>query len=202
MPRVAGKREVCLKRVPTMGHRLTKITTRTGDAGQTGLTGGERVDKDSARIEAIGDVDELNSAIGLVLAHDVPPEVHECLIQVQHDLFNLGGELSMPDQVLVGAGDVERLEHLLDQFNAGLPPLKEFILPGGGAAAATCHLARAVCRRVERRLIALARTEPVNMPARIYLNRLSDLLFILCRVIARSSGEGEVYWQSHRSSRT
>ncbi len=182
-----------------MGKRLTKIYTRTGDAGQTGLTGGERVDKDSARIDAIGDVDELNSVISLVLAHNVPGEVRECLTQVQHDLFNLGGELSMRDQALITSDDIERLEQVLERFNADLPPLKEFILPGGGAASASCHLARAVCRRAERRVIALARVETVNMPARIYLNRLSDLLFVLCRVIARASGQGEVMWRSART---
>jgi cob(I)alamin adenosyltransferase len=182
-----------------MGNRLTKIYTRTGDAGQTGLTGGERVDKDSARIEAIGDVDELNSAIGLVLTHNVPREVCDCLTQVQHDLFNLGGELSMRDQALIAPGDVERLERSIDRLNADLPPLKEFILPGSGPAAASCHLARAICRRAERRVIALARVEAVNRPARAYLNRLSDLLFVLCRVIARASGEGEVLWRSMRA---
>lgn len=182
-----------------MGNRLTKIYTRTGDAGQTGLTGGERVDKDCARIEAIGDVDELNSAIGLVLVHDIPLEVRECLVLVQHNLFNLGGELSMPGQSLITVGDVEGLERTLDEFNANLPPLKEFILPGGGPAAATCHLARTVCRRAERRVIALARAESVNVPARVYLNRLSDLLFVLCRVIAHAGGEEEVYWHSARS---
>jgi cob(I)alamin adenosyltransferase len=183
-----------------VGKRLTKIYTRTGDAGQTGLTGGERVDKDSHRIEAIGDVDELNCAIGLVLAHDAPPEVRVSLTQVQHDLFNLGGELSMRDCTLISQADVERLERTLDKFNAALPALREFILPGGGAAAASCHLARAICRRAERRVIALARNEPVNMPTRIYLNRLSDLLFVLCRVLTLAAGEREVYWQSRRSS--
>jgi cob(I)alamin adenosyltransferase len=183
-----------------VGNRLTKIYTRTGDAGQTGLTGGERVDKDSARVEAMGDVDELNSAIGLVLAHKITPEVSECLTQVQDDLFNLGGELSMPGHSLIEGGDIERLEHALDQFNEDLLPLRDFILPGGGAAAASCHLARAVCRRAERRVVTLARSEPVNKQARVYLNRLSDLLFVLCRVIARASGEGEVYWRSARTT--
>ncbi len=181
-----------------MGNRLTKIYTRTGDAGQTGLTGGERVDKDSARVEAMGEVDELNSVIGLVLAHGLTPEVSECLTQVQNDLFNLGGELSMPGYSLIESGDIERLEHTLDRFNEYLPPLRDFILPGGGTAAASCHLARAVCRRAERRVVTLARSEPVNKQARVYLNRLSDLLFVLCRVIARASGEGEVYWRAAR----
>lgn len=180
-----------------MGHRLSKITTRTGDAGQTGLADGARVDKDSARIAAIGDVDELNSAIGLALAYDVPKEVRDCLTQIQHDLFDLGGELSLPAQRgLIAAADGARLEHWLERFNRELPPLKEFILPGGGQAAASCHLARAVCRRAERSTIALARSEAVGMPLRVYLNRLSDLLFVLARVIARKAGAGEVLWQS------
>jgi cob(I)alamin adenosyltransferase len=182
-----------------VGHRLTKIYTRTGDAGQTSLTGGARVDKDSARIEAIGDVDELNSVIGVVLAHELPLDVRVCLTEVQHELFELGGELSMPDQALITCGHCDALERTIDRFNAELPPLKEFILPGGGPAATSCHLARAVCRRAERRVIALARTEPVNAPARVYLNRLSDLLFVLCRVIGRASGEGEVMWNSART---
>lgn len=182
-----------------MGHRLTKIYTRTGDAGQTGLTGGERVDKDCARIEVIGEVDELNSAIGLTLAQDLPPDVRDCLVEVQHDLFDLGGELSMRERALITEGHVERLERVVDRLNAQLPPLREFILPGGGPAAASCHLARSVCRRAERRVVALARLEAVNMPARVYLNRLSDLLFVLCRVIARAAGEAEVLWRSARS---
>lgn len=185
-----------------MGNRLTKIYTRTGDDGQTGLTGGERTGKDSARIEAIGDVDELNCAIGLVLVHDIPLGVRGCLTQVQHDLFNLGGELSMRDRALIVPGDIDDLERTIDLFNAELPPLAEFILPGGGLATVSCHLARAICRRAERRVIALSRTEAVNLPVCIYLNRLSDLLFVLCRVIARAGGEGEVYWQSRRVSQT
>ena len=184
-----------------MSHRLTKIYTRTGDAGQTGLTGGERVEKDSARVEAIGDVDELNSAIGLVLAHDIPLEVRDCLTQIQHNLFNLGGELSMRDHTLIVASDAEDLERVLDRFNAELPPLKEFILPGGSAAVASCHLARAICRRTERRVIALAKVETVNPPVRVYLNRLSDLLFVLCRVLALADGEQEIYWQSARADK-
>jgi len=181
-----------------VSHRLTKIYTRTGDAGQTGLTGGERVEKDCARIEAIGDVDELNSAIGLVLAHDIPLEVRGCLTQVQHALFNLGGELSMRDHALIGAGDAEDLERTVDLFNAELPPLEEFILPGGSGAAASCHLARAICRRAERRVVTLAHVETVNPPVRVFLNRLSDLLFVLCRILALADGEQEVLWQSAR----
>jgi len=184
-----------------VGHRLTKIYTRTGDAGQTGLTGGERVEKDCACIEAIGDVDELNSAIGQVLAHDIPLEVRRCLTRIQHTLFNLGGELSMRDHALIATSDAEDLERTLDLFNADLPSLKEFILPGGSAAAASCHLARAICRRAERRVITLARVETVNPPVRVYLNRLSDLLFVLCRVLALADNEQETYWQSARGGK-
>src|SRR5680860_1294932 len=184
-----------------LSHRLTKIYTRTGDAGQTGLTGGERVEKDSARIEAIGDVDELNSAIGLVLAHDIPLEVRGCLTQMQHTLVNLGGELSMRDQALIDANDADDLERTFALFNADPPPLKEFILPGGSAAVASCHLARAICRRAERRVITLAKVETVNAPVRVYLNRLSDLLFVLCRVLALADGEQETYWQSARADK-
>lgn len=183
-----------------MGHRLTKIYTRTGDAGQTSLTGGERIDKDSARIEAMGDVDELNSALGLVLAYAIPLEVRACLTDVQHALFNLGGELSMRDRALITPADVDDLERRVDVLNAELPPLKEFILPGGDPAVASCHLARAICRRAERRLVALMRVESVGESARVYLNRLSDLLFVACRVIARARGESETYWESHRTS--
>ena len=183
-----------------MGHRLTKIYTRTGDAGQTSLTGGERIDKDSVRIEAMGDVDELNSALGLVLAYDIPPEVRGCLTGVQHALFNLGGELSMRDRALITPTDIDDLERTIDVLNAELPPLKEFILPGGDPAAASCHLARAICRRAERRVVALMRAESVGEPTRAYLNRLSDLLFVASRVIARAGGRSETYWQSPRTN--
>ena len=181
-----------------MGNRLSKIYTRTGDEGMTGLSTGERVRKDSLRIEAMGDVDELNSVIGMVLAIELPEAVADCLIDVQHDLFNLGAELSMPGEALVDSGRIDWLEATLDSFNDELPPLLEFILPGGGLAAATCHLARSVCRRAERHLVALAAEEPVTGAARTYLNRLSDLLFVLARIIAREAGAGEVLWQSAR----
>jgi cob(I)alamin adenosyltransferase len=183
-----------------MGHRLTKIYTRTGDDGSTGLADGTRTAKDSARIVAIGEIDELNSVIGMVLSQTAEESVHECLTDIQHDLFNLGAEISLPTKSLVTAHDVERLERLLDGFNKDLPPLKEFILPGGGAAATTCHLARAVCRRAERALVSLSRNERVDGAALGYLNRLSDLLFVLCRVLARNSSGGEVYWRSTRRS--
>ena len=178
-----------------MGDRLTTIYTRSGDAGRTGLADGQRVEKTSPRIEAIGAVDELNSAIGVVLAYPIPDEVKACLGQVQHELFDLGGELSMPGATLLQAQGTQRLERLLDEFNNTLPTLKEFILPAGGLAASCCHLARAICRRAERRMIALGQSEPVNEASRTYLNRLSDLLFVISRVLARHAGEREVYWR-------
>lgn len=181
-----------------MGNRLSKIYTRTGDGGTTGLGDGTRVPKDSPRVATYGTVDELNSNIGVVLASEVPDEVREILTQVQHDLFDLGGELCIPGMVLVHAANVERLEQAIDHFNASLPPLKEFILPGGGMAAAHCHVARTVCRRAERHAVALAREASVRHEAVQYLNRLSDLLFVLCRVLARASGHGEVLWQHER----
>ena len=181
-----------------MGNRLSKIYTRTGDEGMTGLSTGDRVRKDSLRIEVMGDVDELNSVLGMVLAVELPEAVADCLIDVQHDLFNLGAELSMPGEALVDHGRIDWLEATLDSFNDELPPLMEFILPGGGLAASSCHLARAVCRRAERHLVALASDEPVTLESRTYLNRLSDLLFVLARIIAREAGEGEVFWESQR----
>lgn len=181
-----------------MGNRLSKIYTKTGDDGTTGLGDGTRVAKDSARVAAYGTVDELNSAIGLVLAQQIPAAVREALTQVQHDLFDLGGELCIPGMAVVHDRDVERLEHTLDAFNADLPPLKDFILPGGGVAAACAHVARTVCRRAEREIIALARSETVRAETIRYLNRLSDLLFVLARVMARASGHGEVLWQHER----
>jgi cob(I)alamin adenosyltransferase len=184
-----------------MGNRLSKIYTRTGDDGTTGLGDGTRVAKDSARVAAYGTVDELNSAIGIVLACEVSAPVREVLTQVQHDLFDLGGELCIPGIAMVHAADIERLEHTLDAFNADLPVLKEFILPGGGMAAAQCHLARTICRRAERKVITLTRQETVRAEAVHYLNRLSDLLFVIARVLARESGHGEVLWQHERRKR-
>ena len=179
-----------------MGNRLSKIYTRTGDDGTTGLGNGERVAKDSLRIETIGAVDELNCAIGRVLVHDLRDAMRECLQAVQHKLFDLGGELSIPGYRAIESEDVERLESALNDFNAQLPPLKEFILPGGGRAAADCHMARAICRRAERRLVSLASEEDVGEHARRYLNRLSDLLFVLCRILARDEGGVEVLWRN------
>ncbi len=179
-----------------MGNRLSRIYTRTGDQGSTGLGNGERVAKDCPRIEAIGAVDELNCAIGRVLVHDVREAVRQSLQIVQHKLFDLGGELSIPGYQAVRDEDVAQLESDLEQFNADLPPLKEFILPGGGRAAADCHLARAICRRAERRLVSLARDEDIREQARVYLNRLSDLLFVMCRILARDEGGIEVLWRN------
>jgi len=182
-----------------VGHRLSKIYTRTGDDGTTGLGDGSRVPKDSLRVTAYGTVDELNSTIGMVLAVEgVDDAVRETLTQVQHELFDLGGELCIPGMAMIDDADIERLETVLDGFNEPLPPLKDFILPGGGMAAATCHLARTVCRRAERDVVVLSHVEDVRPQASRYLNRLSDLLFVLCRVLARASGHGEVLWQHER----
>jgi cob(I)alamin adenosyltransferase len=181
-----------------MGHRLSKITTRTGDAGDTGLGDGARVPKDSARIAALGDIDELNSTIGLLLSEQVPPEVRAVLEQVQHDLFDLGGEVSIPGHSLLTEQQVESLERSVEEWNSALSPLKEFILPGGSRAAAAAHLARTVCRRAERTLVALGRHEPVGEPARRYLNRLSDLLFVAGRSLNRAAGGGDVQWRHKR----
>ena len=179
-----------------MGNRLSKIYTRTGDDGSTGLGDGSRVSKENLRVEAYGTVDEANSAIGVILSMTtLPPAIAQCLTEVQHDLFDLGGELCIPGHRMIEATQVERLETELDGFNEGLPPLKEFILPGGGPAAAACHLARAVCRRAERRCWSLARTENVSSEALKYLNRLSDLLFVLARVLARNEKGSEVVWR-------
>ena len=181
-----------------MGNRLSKIYTRTGDDGSTGLGDGSRVGKDSARVEAYGTVDEANSCIGLLLATDMPEPVRDLLIRIQHQLFDLGGELCIPGHAAIFDADIDALEAQLDQFNEGLPALKEFILPGGGEAAARCHIARTVVRRAERRTVELARLESVRPQPVHYLNRLSDLLFVLSRVLARASGHGEVLWKHER----
>lgn len=182
-----------------MGNRLSKIYTRTGDDGTTGLGDGSRIPKDSARVEAYGTVDEANSAIGMVLASDAVPEaVRTCLTEVQHDLFELGGELCIPGHAAVKDVFIERLERELDAFNEGLPTLKEFILPGGGPAAAACHLARTITRRAERRVFTLSQSEDVRPEALRYLNRLSDLLFVVARVVARAESGQEVLWNRDR----
>jgi cob(I)alamin adenosyltransferase len=182
-----------------MGNRLSKIYTRTGDDGTTGLGDGSRVPKDSPRVEAYGTVDELNSALGVLLAFpDLPDAVRRCLTQVQHELFDMGGELCIPGHTAIQARQITRLEEELDAFNDALPPLKEFILPGGGAAAAACHLARTVARRAERRVWTLARAESVSPEVVKYLNRLSDLLFVIARVLARHERGTEVLWRHER----
>jgi cob(I)alamin adenosyltransferase len=182
-----------------MGNRLSKIYTRTGDDGTTGLGDGSRVAKESARIEAIGAVDELNSAVGVVLGVvDLPLPVLALLQDVQHDLFDLGGELSIPGHAILGAAHVTRLEQALDGFNDQLPPLQDFILPSGGPATAACHLARAIARRAERRVWSLARTDRVAAVLPQYLNRLSDLLFVLARVLVRHERGSEVLWRHDR----
>lgn len=182
-----------------MGNRLSKIYTRTGDDGTTGLGDGSRIDKDSPRVEAYGTVDEANSAIGLVLASTaVPDAIRNCLTEVQHDLFELGGELCIPGHRAVEAGFVDRLELKLDEFNADLPPLKDFILPGGGQAAAACHLARTIVRRAERRVRSLAKQEDVRDEVLRYLNRLSDLLFVIARLLAREESGQEIIWDRSR----
>jgi len=179
-----------------MGKRLSKIYTRTGDQGSTGLGDGSRVQKDSLRVEVYGTVDELNCTIGMVLAvPGIPEAVRRCLTDVQHDLFDLGGELCIPGTQLVTVAYTQRLESELDGFNEALPPLEDFILPGGGPAAAVCHLARTVCRRAERIGWSLARTEAVAADALIYLNRLSDLLFVIARVLARHENGTETIWR-------
>jgi cob(I)alamin adenosyltransferase len=183
-----------------MGNRLSKIYTRTGDAGTTGLGDGSRVGKSSPRITALGDVDELNSLIGVILCEDLPQEVRELLVGIQHDLFDLGGELSIPGAVMLQETQAARLEAAIDDFNAELGPLKEFILPGGSRAAALTHLARTVCRRAERVTVGLALDEPVSEAGRQYLNRLSDLLFVLGRWLNRSAGVGDVLWQKGRQA--
>ena len=181
-----------------MGNRLSKIYTRTGDDGTTGLGDGSRVAKDDPRVDAYGTVDEANSAIGLVLATDLPEGIEALLTSVQHQLFDLGGELCIPGHAAIRDADIDALERALDGYNADLPALKEFILPGGGEAAARCHLARTIVRRAERATVALARTETVRAEPIRYLNRLSDLLFVLARVLARASGHGEVTWRHER----
>lgn len=184
-----------------MGHRLSKIYTRTGDDGTTGLGDGSRVPKDDPRVEAYGTVDELNSAIGMVLAETIPGRVRDCLETIQHELFDLGSELCMPGYAAITDEHVNRLEQSLDTLNADLPPLKEFILPGGGRAAAACHLARTICRRAERRTQTLARRENTTLIGLRYLNRLSDLLFVMARVLARDANGEEVQWRSARLRR-
>lgn len=181
-----------------MGHRLSKIYTRTGDEGTTGLGDGGRISKHSPRVHALGEIDELNSHLGLLLAATLPAGLASALLEIQHDLFDLGGELSIPGATLLPAQASGRLEAHIDSANADLPPLKEFILPSGGEAVARCHVARAVCRRAERAVVALAEAETVGPGGLQYLNRLSDLLFVWARVLARAAGGTEVMWDRSR----
>jgi cob(I)alamin adenosyltransferase len=182
-----------------MGKRLSKIYTRTGDDGTTGLGDGSRVNKDSLRVEAYGTVDEANSAIGSILANgSITAPIRECLTEIQHDLFDLGGELCIPGHSAIEAHFVDRIEKNLDRFNADLPSLQDFILPGGGQAAAACHVARATVRRAERRVASLRKVETVRDEALIYLNRLSDLLFVIARLLARAESGEEVLWNRER----
>src|ERR1700761_8794776 len=177
-----------------MGNRLSKIATRTGDDGTTGLGDGSRVRKDDARIAAIGDVDELNSNIGVLLCETLPDDVRAALTSIQHDLFDLGGELCIPGHSMIEATHLAQLDAWIDHYNASLPPLKEFILPGGSRAAALAHVGRTVCRRAERSIVALGRIAQINEAPRQYVNRLSDLLFVLSRVLNRAAGGTDVLW--------
>ncbi|VAW82953.1 ATP:Cob(I)alamin adenosyltransferase [hydrothermal vent metagenome] len=183
-----------------MGHRLSKIYTRTGDKGTTGLGDGSRVDKDSLRVEAYGSVDELNSIIGLLVTHEMPAAITAGLVEIEHDLFDMGGELCIPGHSVVTDKQVERLEQLLDSLNAELAPLKEFILPGGAPAAAVCHMARTVCRRAERRVVSLAREQSISEPSLRYLNRLSDLLFVMSRSLNHAASVDDVLWQRGKNT--
>ncbi|SDB83530.1 cob(I)yrinic acid a,c-diamide adenosyltransferase [Paraburkholderia lycopersici] len=186
-----------------MGNRLSKIATRTGDDGTTGLGDGSRVRKDDARIAAIGDVDELNSQIGVLLCESLPDDVRDVLVAIQHDLFDLGGELCIPGHTLVADEHLARLDAWLAHYNATLPPLKEFILPGGSRAAALAHVCRTVCRRAERVVVALGAPDsgaPLADAPRRYVNRLSDLLFVLARVLNRAAGGSDVLWRHDRGA--
>jgi len=181
-----------------MGNRLSKIYTRTGDDGTTGLGDGSRTDKDGLRVAAYGTTDELNSVLGLLLAHGVPEAVHKVLHEIQHHLFDLGGELCIPGHQAIVQSHIDWLEESLDHFNDDLPALRDFILPGGSIAASQCHVARTVCRRAERLVVSLMRQEEVPPFSMKYLNRLSDLLFVIARVLARAEGGSEVLWQKDR----
>lgn len=183
-----------------MGHRLSKIYTRTGDAGTTGLGDGNRVSKDSLRIHCLGEVDELNAVVGVLLCEELPEDIRALLTDVQHDLFDLGGEVCIPGMSMITNKQVEKLEQALDHLNDKLEPLKEFILPGGTRPAALAHQVRTVCRRAERMLVALAQEEAVNEGPRQYLNRLSDLMFVLGRALNRSGGRGDVLWQKGKNA--
>ena len=183
-----------------MGNRLSKIATRTGDDGTTGLGDGTRTRKDALRVQAMGDVDELNSQIGVLLCEDMPADLREELITIQHDLFDLGGELCIPGFTMIKEAQVIRLDDLLEKYNATLPALSEFILPGGSRAAALAHVCRTVCRRAERVIVSLGHEETLNPQPRQYVNRLSDLMFVLARVLNRYSGGSDVLWEKGRNA--
>ena len=185
-----------------MGKRLTQIATRTGDDGTTGLGDNTRVSKDSLRVHAMGDVDELNSHIGLLLCESLPAQVRDLLLDIQHQLFNLGGELSIPGFELLKSEAVAALDAALAEHNARLPRLEEFILPGGNRAASQAHVCRTVARRAERAVVALGQADPLRETPRQYLNRLSDLMFVLARVLNRADGGDDVYWKSERLARS
>jgi cob(I)alamin adenosyltransferase len=181
-----------------MGNRLSKIATRTGDAGTTGLGDGTRVAKDALRVHAMGDVDELNSQIGVLLCEDIPAQMKHELVSIQHDLFDMGGELCIPGYTMITDSQVTRLDDLLAKYNADLPPLKDFILPGGSRAAAIANVCRTVCRRAERAIVSVGAAETINEAPRQYMNRLSDLLFVLSRVLNRYAGGSDVLWEKKR----
>lgn len=183
-----------------MGNRLSQIATRTGDDGTTGLGDGSRTEKDALRVQAMGDVDELNSMLGLLACEDLPADVRTALLDIQHDLFDLGGELCIPGYTMLTDKQVARLDELLAHYNAALPRLNEFILPGGSRAASVAHVARTICRRAERAIVALGRAETINAAPRQYVNRLSDLLFVLARVLNRHAGGADVQWQQKKNS--
>ncbi|MFW2439130.1 MAG: cob(I)yrinic acid a,c-diamide adenosyltransferase [Arenicellales bacterium] len=178
-----------------MGYRLSKIYTRTGDDGTTGISDGSRIDKDSLRISAIGSIDELNSLLGLIVCEEIDQDSHDLLTEIQHHLFDMGGELSMPDQKIMQPESITWLEQQLDRMNQELDPLEDFILPGGCRAAAISHVARSVCRRAERDVVSLSRSDEVSTVVSGYLNRLSDLLFVMARFINKASGQPDVLWQ-------
>lgn len=185
-----------------MGHRLSRITTRTGDDGTTGLADGRRLSKSTPRVQALGDVDELNSCLGLLRAESLPGEVDTTIVELQQVLFDVGAELSMPGTSVITERHAVEIDAAVQRFNAALPPLREFVLPGGGRAAALSHLARAICRRAERSLVSLGEAEAVNGASRVLLNRVSDLLFVLARLLARESGQPETSWRGLRPPET
>ncbi len=185
-----------------MSNRLSKIVTRTGDDGTTGLANGDRVEKSSIRVETMGNIDELNSLIGVIEASGIANDVSGYLLNIQHRLFDIGGEIATPGNAVIAPDSVERLEELIDSYNENLPALKEFILPGGSLSASVCHLARSVCRRCERNLVELSHSEYINPETLRYINRLSDLLFVLARTLNQGKDGKEIFWDSERLKRS